>query len=112
MEATLLKSVVVHEVKHIVGTLLHEELEGLENTMSDEERGIFNKILDICKAELDSVTDPELLHQKAHTVIAGTLIALATSVEHIELHDTEPSGLMETMKNAYLCIRSVFSSSK
>lgn len=112
MEATLLKSVVVHEVKHIVGTLLHEELEGLEKTMSDEEMAIFNKILFVCKGELDSVKEPEVLHQKAHTVIAATLIALAASVESIELHDTEPSGLMETMKNAYLCIRSVFSSSK
>lgn len=112
MEANLLKSVVVHEVKHIVGNLLHEELDSLEKSMNDEENSIYCKILDICKTELEDIQDPEALHQKAHTVIAATLIALAKSVETIELHDSQPSGLLETMKNAYLCIRSAFSSSK
>lgn len=112
MEATLLKSVVVHEVKHIVGNILHCELDSLEKSMNDEEEAIYSKILNICKAELEDIPDSETLHQKAHTVIAATLIALAKSVETIELHDTQPSGLLETMKNAYLCIRSAFSSSK
>lgn len=52
----------------------------------------------------------EELHQKAHTIIAATLISLALVVEPIEIQDSQPSSLIEAMKNAYLSIRSLFPS--
>ena len=111
MEAALLKAIVVSEVKHIVGTLLKDELVNLEKNMSAEEVSIYNKVLLICKSELTdpTITDPVVIHQKSHTVIAATLIALARSVEGIELNDTQPSGLINALKNAYMSIRSMFS---
>lgn len=108
MEATLIKSIVVHEVKHIVGTILADQISALEKSMTEEEKSIHDTLVTIFREELQKETTQEELHQKAHTIISATLISLASVVEPIELQESQPYSLIESMKNAYLSIRSLF----
>ena len=114
MDPLLLKSIVVNEVEHIVGTMLQEELANLQKNMSLQEASINSQIVAIFKAQLtDAVkADPLACKQMMHDIIAGTLIALAESSCGIELGNaTQPSGLLQALQNAYTSIRSAFSSS-